>query len=86
MERLLLKGKSKEDIALIASLAAKMGLTVEHLPDEIAYTVQEPDALAEWGTLSAEQQQGIYDALEDVKLNGGKSHDEVMTAMRKKYE
>lgn len=87
MEKLLLKGKSKEDMRLIANLAIKIGMTVEYVPDENSYTtVNEPEALAEWGNLSANQQQGLLDAIEDVKLNGGNKHEDVMKAMRKKYE
>ena len=86
MERLLLNGK-REDMKLIADLAIKIGITVEYLPDKNTYnTVNEPEALAEWGNLSANQQQGLLDAIEDVKLNGGKKHEDVMQAMRKKYE
>jgi len=60
MERLLLKGKSKEDMKLIADLAIKIGMTVEYVPDEDEFTtVNEPEALAEWGNLSKNQQQGL---------------------------
>ena len=87
MEMLLLKGKSKEDMRLIADLAIKIGMTVEYVHDEDSYTtVNEPEALSEWNNLSANQQQGLLDAIEDVKLNGGKKHVDVMKAMRKKYE
>ena len=86
MEKLLLNGK-KEDMKLIANLAMRLGMTIEYVPDEDSYaTINEPEALAEWGNLSKNQQQGLLDAVEDVKLNGGKKHEDVMKAMRKKYE
>lgn len=86
MERLVLKSKSKEDIRLIADVARKMGITVEYSFNEDIAMVEEPEALAEWERLSPEQQQGLLDAIEDVRANGGKPHSEVMKAMRKKYE
>ncbi len=86
MERLVLMSELKEDIKLIADVARKMGITVEYPVDEEIRMVEEPEALAEWERLSPEQQQGILDAIEDVKANGGKPHSEVMKAMRKKYE
>ncbi|KOS08112.1 hypothetical protein AM493_20225 [Flavobacterium akiainvivens] len=86
MKRLLLKGNSKEDIKLIANFATRLGLTVQYLEDEITYTVQEPEMVTEWDNLSTAQRQGIYDALEDIKANGGKSHNDVMKQMRSRYE
>lgn len=85
MERLLVKGTS-EELQQIADLAAKLGLKAEYMPEEISYTVNEPATLQDWDTLSKAQQDGILDAIEDVKLNGGIPHGEVMKAMRKKYE
>lgn len=86
MERLILKSKSREDIKLLAELARKMGITVEYLTNEDVPAVQEPESLAEWDRLTPNQQKGILDAIEDVNNNGGRSHEEVMKAMRKKYE
>jgi len=50
MERLLLKGKSKEDMRLIANLAMRLGMTIEYLNDDDLNT-----------TLSAGQQQDLTD-------------------------
>lgn len=85
MQRLLIKGKSNDDIAHIAHLAESLGLTVQYLDDEFVYAVAEPQTAIE-PELTQEQRQGIYEALEDVKANGGKSHGEVMKSMRKRYE
>ena len=87
MERLLLKGKSKEDMRLIADLAVKIGMTIEYIPDEdMPYMLNEPESLAEWNRLSPNQQKGLLDAIDDFETNGGKKNDDVMKAMRKKYE
>jgi len=87
MERLLLKGKSKEDMRLIADLAVKIGMTIEYIPDEdVTSTLNEPESLAEWERLSPNQQQGLLDAIDDFEANGGKKNSDVMKAMRKKYE
>ena len=87
MERLLLKGKSKEDMRLIADLAVKIGMTIEYIPDEDeVHTFNEPESLAAWDRLSPNQQQGLLDAIDDFEANGGKKHTDVMKAMRKKYE
>jgi len=48
MEKLLLKGKSKEDMRLIADLAIKIGMTVEYVNDDDLHT-----------TLSVGQQQDL---------------------------
>jgi len=87
MERLLLKGKSKEDMKLIADLAIKIGMTVEYVAnDEDMLTVNEPEALAEWGRLSAEQQQGLLDAIEELDAGKGEDSEDVIREFRKRYE
>ena len=87
MERLLIKGKSKEDMRLIADLALKIGMTIEYIPDEEHIsTLHEPESLAEWNRLSPNQQQGLLDAIDDFEANGGKKNSDVMKAVRKKYE
>jgi len=78
--------KSKEDIRLIADVARKMGMAVEYPIGDDIQMVEEPESLAEWDKLLPEQQQGLLDALDDVKNNGGKPHSEIMKVMRKKYE
>lgn len=87
MERIILRSESKEDIKLIADVARRMGVEVEYAFDEDNLNgVAEPEALAEWNELTAEQHQGLIDALEDVKKNGGRSHEDVMRDMRRRYE
>ena len=87
MEMLLLKGKSKEDMRLIADLAIKIGMTVEYVPDEISYTtVNEPEALAEWNNLSANQQQGLLDAIDELDAGKGEDSEDIIREFRKKYE
>ena len=87
MERLLLKGKSKEDMKLIADLAIKIGMTLEYVAnDEDMLTVNEPEALAEWGKLSAEQQQGLLDAIEELDAGKGEDSEDVIREFRKRYE
>lgn len=85
MERLLLKGNSKDDLKLIAALATRMGLTVEFIPDEISY-VSEPETLTEWGALTDEERQGIYDALEEADAGQTEDFRVVIGEFRKKYE
>ena len=59
MERLLLKGKSKEDMRLIANLAMRLGMTIEYINDDDLHT-----------TLSAGQQQDLtYGNTEDENEN-----------------
>lgn len=87
MERIILRSESKENLKLLADLARKMGVEVEYTEgDDDLQSVTEPEALAEWDRLTIEQQQGLIDALEDVKKNGGRSHDEVMRDIRSRYE
>jgi len=87
MERLLLKGKSKEDMRLIANLAMRLGMTVEYVPDENSYTtVNEPEALAEWGNLSKNQQQGLLDAIDELDAGKGENSEDIIREFRKRYE
>jgi len=87
MEMLLLKGKSKEDMRLIADLAIKIGMTVEYVPDEVSYTtVNEPEALAEWNNLSANQQQGLLDAIDELDAGKGENSEDIIREFRKRYE
>lgn len=79
MERLTLLSNSKEDIKLIADLARKIGITIEYnTSSDESSVVTEPENRAEWDKLSINQQQGLLDAIEDVKTNGGKPHEDVM--------
>lgn len=87
MERIILRSESKENIKLLADVARKMGVEVEYaFGNDDPNGVAEPEALAEWNELTTEQHQGLVDALEDVKKNGGRSHEDVMRDMRKRYE
>lgn len=86
MERILLQSSSKEDIRLIAELAKKMGVSIEHLPSEVNSIVSEPNGLVEWGKLSKNQQQGLLDAIKEAEHSKGRSNDEVMSEFIRKYE
>jgi len=39
-----------------------------------------------WDKLSKEQQQGILDALAEVEINGGRSHEDVIAEMRNRWK
>lgn len=84
MERLLVKGTS-EELQQIADLAAKLGLKAEYMPEEISYTVNEPDTLQDWDTLSKAQQDGIHEAIEQAKNGKTHSMEDVMKHFREKY-
>jgi hypothetical protein len=88
MERLLLKGKSKEDMRLIADLAVKIGMTIEYIPEEDGYasTVNEPESLSEWNRLSPSQQQGLLDAIDELDSGQGEDSEDVIREFRKRYE
>ena len=87
MERLLLKGKSKEDMRLIADLAVKIGMTIEYIPDEdYTSTLNEPESLAEWNRLSPNQQQGLLDAIDELDAGQGEDSEDVIREFRKRYE
>ena len=86
MEKLLLNGK-KEDMKLIADLAIKIGMTVEYVPHKDIYTtVNDPEALAEWGNLSASQQQGLLDAIDELDAGKGEDSEDIIREFRKRYE
>ena len=86
MERLLIKGKSKEDMRLIADLAVKIGMTIEYIPDEdMPYMLNEPESLAEWNRLSPNQQKGLLDAIAELETGLGIPSEIVMKEMREKY-
>lgn len=38
----------------------------------------------EWNSLTKEQQQGVFDASESIKMNRGIPHEEVMSNIRKR--
>lgn len=86
MEKLLLKGKSKEDMKLIADLAIKIGITVEYVPEDSYTTVNEPEALSEWNNLSVNQQQGLLDAIDELDAGKGEDSNNVIREFRKRYE
>jgi hypothetical protein len=39
----------------------------------------------DWGKLTEEQQQGIFDAIDEIKTGKGILHDKVMSNIRKRY-
>jgi hypothetical protein len=41
--------------------------------------------IGDWGQLTAEQQQGIVDAVDEIEAGKGVSHDSVMTNIRKRF-
>lgn len=83
MESLLVKGNSKDDIKLLATLAQKMGLKVEFI-NEGYTTVNEPDT--EWERLTNEQQQGLLQGLAEADADLTEDMDDVLREFRERYE
>jgi len=81
METLILKGKSKEDMKLIADLAIRLGIATEYVSDQDLHNAtHEPDTRADWDNLSAQRQQYSAD---------GKERDEnesIIREFREKFE
>jgi hypothetical protein len=47
--------------------------------------INSKDDLDEWNNLTAEQQKGIIDSIEQIENNQGISHNEVMKKYKNKY-
>ncbi len=47
--------------------------------------INEKKDISDWGKLTQEQKQGIFDAIEEIELGKGISNENVMSKIRKKY-
>lgn len=72
---------------LIADLAVKIGMTIEYIVDDNdTHNLHEHEALAEWGRLSAEQQQGLLNAIDELDAGKGEDSINVIREFRERYE
>jgi len=86
MERLLIKGTSKEDMELIAAFATRLGLKAEYLTNEVSYILNEPNIIDDYATLTKAQQDGILAAIDEADRGETFAMEDVLKELRKKYE
>jgi hypothetical protein len=87
MTSILLQG-SESDIRLMFVLAKKLNLQARSLTEgEIKKLLDFPDNVEEeeWSHLSAAQQKGILDAIEQIDEGQGVVHEDVLNKYKKKH-
>lgn len=85
MQTILVQGESDSDVNLIIALARKLNLSIKVLSSQDDEGNSEIRKNETWDDLSANQKEGLLEAVRQIENGDGIPNDDILNKYRKQY-